>query len=243
MANSNVPPDSICPHCGRVLTGPFCSHCGEHLPTPLKLAELAPGVFEQLLQFEYPLARTLKLLFSRPAELVRRYWAGDRKHFTHPFKLCFWAATLDFALVVGLGLTETLVVGAKEAGSSLSMLMSLGQYLQFLYLIPVAWLLAYLLRPAVTPLAGYVALLYGFAASHLLKALTIAIALLYTDVGFWLHRALTPLYLCWLLFGLLPGPAWRRIAGALLIYLSYVICQIGVNALSLFAQRSWQAVS
>lgn len=244
MAEAQAVQVPACPHCGQPIAEQFCAHCGEHRPVPLKLTELAPGVFEQLLQFEYPLARTLKLLFSRPAELVRRYWAGDRKHFTHPFKLCFWAATLDFALVIGLGLVNTLVIGAETVGGAeLLLLLSIGQYMQFLYFIPVACLLAYLMRAGVTPLAGYVALLYGFAAIHLLKVLTISLVLLHAEIGFWLHRLITPLYLIWLFCGLLPGAMWARVARALLIYLSYVLCQIAVNSLSVFLQRAWQALS
>ena len=243
MAEPDTSSLNACPHCGQPIAEQFCAQCGEHRPVPLKLAELAPGVFEQLLQFEYPLARTLKLLASRPAELVRRYWAGDRRHFTHPFKLCFWAATLDFALVIALGLVNTLVIGAETVDSSeLLLMLSIGQYMQFLYFIPVAWLVAYLLRPSVTPLAGYVALLYGFAAIHLLKALTIGIVLLHSEIGFWLHRLITPLYVIWLFCGLLPGAMWARVARGLLIYLSYVLCQIAVNSLSVFLQRAWQSV-
>lgn len=220
-----------CPHCGQPITQRYCSACGEQNARSLKLAELLPGVLDQLWEFDYPLARTLKLLASRPATLVQRYWAGDRKHYTHPFKLCFWAATLDFALVLSLGLADKVVVGGDDPNLPVQWLLSLGQYLMFLYLIPVAWLLAFMLRPAVTPLAGYVALLYGFAGVHLLKALTIAVVYLQADVGFWLHRLLTPFYLGWLLFGLLPGAVWSRLARTVVLFFSYVACQIGVNSL------------
>lgn len=235
MNSAEQPVD--CPHCGHRIEQRYCPACGEQVAKPLRLAALLPGVLDQLLEFEYPLARTLKALLTKPASLVQRFWAGDRKHFTHPFKFCFWAATIDFALVLALDVGDRLVVGVENADEPLTWLLSFGQYLLFLYLIPTAWLLGRLCQPRVTPLAAYVALLYGFAGVHVLKILIMPFVLLPYDFIFWIYRLVTPAYLGWLLFNLLPAGIFSRAWRTALLYLVFVGFQIAVNSLLITSLR------
>lgn len=239
--NTETPPPE-CPHCGHRIDQRYCPACGEQVAKPLRLAALLSGVFDQLLEFEYPLARTLKALLTKPASLVQRYWSGDRKHFTHPFKLCFWAATIDFALVLALGVGDRLAVGVENADESLQWLLSFGQYLLFLYLIPMAWLLARLCQPRITPLAAYVALLYGFAGVHVLKIFIMPLVLLPSEIVFWIYRLVTPLYLGWLLFSLLPAGFFSRLWRTVLLYLVFIGFQIAVNSMLITSLRMLKVV-
>jgi len=79
---------------------PFCPACGQETrvraPTLGEFAQQFGGAF---LSTEGALARTLKLLLTRPGELTRQYLAGRRKHYVLPLRLYLTISVLVLLLM------------------------------------------------------------------------------------------------------------------------------------------------
>lgn len=91
---------SACLNCGEKLLGEFCWRCGQeaadfHRP----LRSLASDFFENVLNLDTKLLRTIRPLLFKPGRLTREYLAGRRAPYVRPLKLYLLAALLSFGVM------------------------------------------------------------------------------------------------------------------------------------------------
>lgn len=217
-----------CPHCQQLISGKFCADCGELRPEPLRPGHLLGPSLEQLGQLDGPIGRTLLALLREPSQLIAAYWRGERRHFSHPMKLVFWATTLFVTALTFSGLLQSITMVDKAALRWLPLVLALNNYLVFVYLLPVAWLGKYLLRDQRSITEAYVALLFATALTLLLKIAVLPLGLVLPDFTFWLHRFLGPVIYVWLLYPVLKGErVGRAIRGLGLHALFFVVSLLG----------------
>lgn len=89
-----------CRNCGEKLLGEFCWRCGQeaadfHRP----LRSLASDFFENVLNLDSKLLRTIGPLLFKPGRLTREYLAGRRAPYVRPLKLYLLAALLAFGVL------------------------------------------------------------------------------------------------------------------------------------------------
>jgi hypothetical protein len=115
MTASNKP---ICSQCSTQMVGEFCHHCGQQATSRKTgyrdvLAALLSGVFS----IERGIFSALYMLIVDPANLVRRYWQGDRLYFYSPAQIVFYTL-----FIIGLHLTfiDKKILGLSVAVSGIS---------------------------------------------------------------------------------------------------------------------------
>lgn len=91
---------SSCLNCGEKLLGEFCWRCGQeaadyHRP----LRSLVADFFENVLNLDTKLLRTIGPLLFKPGRLTREYLAGRRAPYVRPLKLYLLAALLSFGVM------------------------------------------------------------------------------------------------------------------------------------------------
>lgn len=89
-----------CRNCGETLLGAFCWRCGQeaadfHRP----LRSLAADFFDNVLNLDSKLLRTIGPLLFRPGWLTREYLAGRRVPYVRPLKLYLIAALIAFGVL------------------------------------------------------------------------------------------------------------------------------------------------
>lgn len=89
-----------CLNCGERLLGEFCWRCGQeaadfHRP----LRSLVADFFENVLNLDTKLLRTVRPLLFKPGRLTREYLAGRRAPYVRPLKLYLLAALLSFGVM------------------------------------------------------------------------------------------------------------------------------------------------
>ncbi|NQD38962.1 DUF3667 domain-containing protein [Permianibacter sp. IMCC34836] len=230
-----------CPHCQQPVTGHYCAACGELRPEPLRPAHLLGPSLEQLGQLDGPIGRTVLALLRAPSQLITSYWRGERRHYSHPMKLVFWATTLFVAALTFSGLLASVTLVDQAALKWLPLVLALNNYLVFVYLLPVAWLGKYLLRDERNVTEAYVALLFATALTLLLKLIVLPLGFVFVDVTFWLHRFLGPAIYMWMLYPLLKGERFGRIVRGFGLHALYFAMSLlgntGVVTLATMVER------
>ncbi|HVZ21717.1 MAG TPA: DUF3667 domain-containing protein [Vicinamibacterales bacterium] len=90
-----------CLNCGSLLAGPFCPQCGQ------KAAAADPTFHDflheathELLHVDGTMARSIRLLFTRPGFLTTEHNAGRRVSYTPPLRLYLTFSLIFFVLAV-----------------------------------------------------------------------------------------------------------------------------------------------
>jgi len=112
-----------CLNCGEVLTGQHCAHCGQHAAARvLSLGGLLRDLFDDLVNFDSRLWRTLRPLAFRPGELTMQYLRGRRMYYTPPFRM-YLILSVAFFLVASLGTDpgSSIVVDLSDGGANLKL--------------------------------------------------------------------------------------------------------------------------
>jgi hypothetical protein len=99
---------SECLNCGAALAGPFCSHCGQRVvPLHPTTKELVGDAYDELVGWDGKLARTIRLLLTRPGELTRAVIEGQRTRYVRPVKLYLSCSVLFFLVQASVPFPDT----------------------------------------------------------------------------------------------------------------------------------------
>lgn len=108
MPDAPTPGEAACLNCGEKLLGDYCWRCGQQavdLHRPLR--QIVRDFFDDVLDLDTRLLRSIRPLLLRPGVLTREYLAGRRAPYAPPLRL-FLLATLLF-----VGLTAVLPARGK----------------------------------------------------------------------------------------------------------------------------------
>ncbi|MBL0054808.1 MAG: DUF3667 domain-containing protein [Chitinophagaceae bacterium] len=102
-------PERICPACSKPGSGEFCTHCSEVMsPQRLSISHIIKSIPDVFFDLDQGLFYTIKTMFTRPGETIRRYFDGERQKHYKPLK---------FVLFIG-GLYAFLFISFDIHGSS-----------------------------------------------------------------------------------------------------------------------------
>jgi hypothetical protein len=89
-----------CLNCGTSLVGAFCHQCGQAADTRAHptLREVAIDTWDEVVQVDGRVARTLRTLLTRPGQLTIESARGRRAAFVPPVKLYLWCSVVYFAI-------------------------------------------------------------------------------------------------------------------------------------------------
>jgi hypothetical protein len=92
-------PPGSCLNCGTLLAGAFCHQCGQAGDTRARptLREVFADTWDEVIQLDGRVVRTLRLLLRRPGQLTLESARGRRASFVPPVKLYLWCSVLYFA--------------------------------------------------------------------------------------------------------------------------------------------------
>ena len=128
---------NICKNCGAELIGKYCHQCSQENKDLPKFMEFMNESLGNILEFDFKVIRSLKLLILRPGLLTLEYWEGKTIRQTKPLRL------LTFALLFMILLSSLVdfFSNTKIENSSL-----VGKYLSFILLPVYAILLKFIFR-------------------------------------------------------------------------------------------------
>lgn len=90
----------LCPNCLMSAGALYCGHCGQKQKSAVRhFGQIAGEFFNDVLNLDAKLLRTLKPLLLRPGFLSREYFQGRRMHYVSPLKLYFLLSIVTFFLV------------------------------------------------------------------------------------------------------------------------------------------------
>lgn len=90
----------LCPNCLVPVTGLFCGYCGQKQKSAVRpFRQMIGEFFNDILNLDAKLLRTLKPLLLQPGFLSREYFAGRRLHYVTPLKLYFFLSIVTFFLI------------------------------------------------------------------------------------------------------------------------------------------------
>jgi hypothetical protein len=97
----------VCLNCGADVSARFCGACGQEneLPAP-GFRTVISHLWEEFLQVDGKLLKTLWYLVSRPGFLSAEYVAGKRVTYVSPFKLYFWTTALFVVFFLRLNIID-----------------------------------------------------------------------------------------------------------------------------------------
>ncbi len=89
-----------CPSCGRTRATAFCPSCGEEplRPRDLTVPDLSARFLQSFSSVDGRLARSFRLLLTRPGALSAAHVAGQRRAFLGPLQIFFLANAIFFAV-------------------------------------------------------------------------------------------------------------------------------------------------
>ncbi|HEX5054395.1 MAG TPA: DUF3667 domain-containing protein [Planctomycetota bacterium] len=234
------PRQADCPNCGAAQIGRYCATCGQdNRRDGLALLSQIADTFEAVLGFDSRLRCTLRELSRNPGGLVRRYVAGARARYVHPFRYALLTAGLWW-LAVALQLPDRSVLSSLPAGQRI--MLTYGQLLNLAMLPPLAmapWL-AFL--GSRSRYAEHLVLLQ-FACGHvfLFRAALAGTAFFRPAWGSWLNAIdgwVFTLYLAWALWGW-QRPATRRAWPHVLVVLRVLAALVLLSLGSHYVLRAY----
>lgn len=90
----------LCPNCLVPVTGLYCGYCGQKQKSAVRpFRQMIGEFFNDILNLDAKLLRTLKPLLLQPGFLSREYFAGRRLHYVTPLKLYFFLSIVTFFLI------------------------------------------------------------------------------------------------------------------------------------------------
>lgn len=90
----------LCGNCLSALTGLYCAHCGQKQKSAIRHVGLLAGeFFNDVLNLDAKLLRTLKPLLFKPGFLSLEYFAERRARYVSPLKLYFLLSLVAFFLI------------------------------------------------------------------------------------------------------------------------------------------------
>ena len=102
-----VPLPEICLNCGETIATRFCGACGqENEPAAPTFAALIGDLWQEFLQLDGKVLKTLWLLLRKPGFLSAEYVSGRRIRYVSPFRLYFWATALFVLLFYKLNVVD-----------------------------------------------------------------------------------------------------------------------------------------
>jgi hypothetical protein len=91
--------ETRCLNCEAVLNGDWCGRCGQrHRPVDPSWGEIVHEAADELLHVDGKVARTLRLLITRPGELTAEVLRGRRAPYVSPLRLYLTASLVYFLL-------------------------------------------------------------------------------------------------------------------------------------------------
>ncbi len=110
MRSRPAPPplSDTCLNCGTAVETTFCGACGQENepPTP-GFGSVLGDLWQEFLQVDGKVLKTLWYLLSRPGFLSAEYVAGKRISYVSPFKLYFWTTALFVLFFLRLNLIDS----------------------------------------------------------------------------------------------------------------------------------------
>jgi len=103
-----------CKNCDNILKGKYCSKCGQKDVQILKLNQVIIDFFDEVLNFDSRLFRTLKYLILKPGFLTKEYWNGKRMKYISPFRLIILTSFIYFIILPYLLDTSNTLVEAPD---------------------------------------------------------------------------------------------------------------------------------
>ena len=96
-----------CLNCCEAVATRFCGACGqENEPATPSFSALINDLWQEFLQLDGKVLRTLRLLIVKPGFLSAEYVGGRRIRYVSPFRLYFWATTLFVVLFFKLNVVD-----------------------------------------------------------------------------------------------------------------------------------------
>ncbi|MCD8079032.1 MAG: DUF3667 domain-containing protein [Bacteroides sp.] len=84
-----------CRNCNSPFDSEFCPHCGQTADIKrLTFSNWKQNILDAFLSFDGTLVRTFRMLFVRPASMIKEYIMGQRKDYRNPFTLLIILCTL-----------------------------------------------------------------------------------------------------------------------------------------------------
>lgn len=110
-----------CLNCQTPVSGNFCSHCGqENRPNKLSVGQLLSQFFSGLLNYDGRLFRSIRLLFTRPAQLTFAYLEGKRMQYVNPVRFYLFTSAIYFLFSNYLFAPQLLKIESGDSGIELS---------------------------------------------------------------------------------------------------------------------------
>lgn len=102
------PLSDVCLNCHAPIETRFCGECGqENEPAAPSFSALIADLWQEFLQLDGKVLKTLIYLISRPGYLSLEYVSGRRIRYVSPFRLYFWATALFVLLFYKLNVIDT----------------------------------------------------------------------------------------------------------------------------------------
>lgn len=90
----------LCPNCLTPASGMYCGQCGQKMKSAVRhFGQLLSEFFNDILNLDAKLLRTIKPLLFHPGFLSREYFQGRRMHYVSPLKLYFFLSIVTFFLI------------------------------------------------------------------------------------------------------------------------------------------------
>lgn len=98
---------ATCENCGHELSGRYCDACGQDSTLGLStMGEWLRVGLDHALGLDFRLARTLRLLLTKPGRLTELYLEGHRQPYTHPFRLYLIVSAVALAAMSAIGVLD-----------------------------------------------------------------------------------------------------------------------------------------